>query len=93
MDSGNGSVIWFSIETPNSPFVVDRDTGEVTAAGVFRGLSGTTIDVQVRAFDNFGVSPTESTVDTLSVSNNKSVEVSLRVYAFVTLYCLRSPLF
>lgn len=68
MDSGNGSVIWFSIETPNAPFVVDLDTGEVTTAGVFRGLSGTTIDVQVRAFDNFGIPPTEFTVDTLSVS-------------------------
>lgn len=62
-------MIWFSIETANAPFVVDRDTGEVTTAGVFRGLSGTTIHVQVRAFDNFGVSPTLFTVDTLAVSN------------------------
>lgn len=61
-------MIWFSIESPNAPFVVDQDTGVVTTAGVFRGLSGETINVQVRAFDNFGVTPTEFTIDTLSVS-------------------------
>ncbi len=61
-------MIWFQIETPDAAFVVDRDTGEVATAGVFRGLSGTTLQVQVRAFDNFGMEPTQSTVDTLSVS-------------------------
>ncbi len=67
IDSGNGSIIWFSVETPDAPFVVDRDTGEVRTAGVFRGLSGKTIDIEVRAFDNFGIPPTESSIDTLSV--------------------------
>lgn len=58
---------------PDVPFVVDRVTGEVTTAGVFKGLSGTTMQVQVRAYDNFGQPPTESTVDTLTVSSPSEV--------------------
>jgi hypothetical protein len=54
--------------SPNVPFVVDLDTGVVSTAGDFRGLSGQTIDVDVMAFDNFGVQPTQSMVDVLSVS-------------------------
>lgn len=68
MDSGNGSVVWYSIVSQDSPFVVDRDTGVITTAGVFRGQSGMTLQVQVRAFDNFGIPPTQSTTATLSVS-------------------------
>ena len=61
--------MWFSIESQDAPFVVDRDTGVVTTAGIFRGLSGMTLQVQVRAFDNFGKPPTQSTLATLSVSD------------------------
>ena len=83
MDTGNGSVIWFGIDSPNAPFVVDQDTGVVTTAGVFRGLSGETIDVQVRAFDNFGVSPTEFTIDTLSVSDRHGCPISWLIFGHV----------
>lgn len=68
LDSDNGSVVWFSIETQDAPFVVDRDTGVVTTAGIFKGQSGITLEVQVRAFDNFGIAPTLSTLSILSVS-------------------------
>ena len=67
LDTGNGSVIWFNIVTSNAPFVVQQNTGEVVSAGVFRGQSGDTISVNVRAFDNFGLTPSLSTIDVLSV--------------------------
>lgn len=57
----------FAIVTPNAPFVVDAD-GEVTTAGVFRGLSGNTLSVTVRAFDNLGQPPSHSTPGTMTVS-------------------------
>ena len=67
-DTGNGSVVWFSIESPDAPFVVEKDTGEVTTAGVFRGQSGTSLAVQIRAYDNFGMPPTQSNSSILTVS-------------------------
>ena len=70
--------MWFSIETPDAPFVVKRETGEVTSAGVFRGLSGTTIQVQVRAFDNFGMPPSQSVLDTLLVSTAQHTRARAR---------------
>ena len=77
-------MVWFQIETEDSAFVVDQDTGDVSTAGVFRGLSGTTLQVQVRAFDNFGIPPTLSTVDTLSVSFSI-------IYGLLCLPCIVVP--
>ena len=52
----------------DTPFVVDRDTGVITTAGIFRGQSGNTLTAQVGAFDNYGMPPTLSTTATFSVS-------------------------
>lgn len=77
IDTGNGSVIWFEVVTRDAPFVADRDTGEVTTAGIFRDQSGTTIDVEVRAFDNLGMPPTQQTIAILSVSDLKLIELQV----------------
>ncbi len=66
-DSLNGSIVWFEIATPQVPYLVDRDTGVVTTAGVFTGLSGIRHEVTMRAFDNFGQAPTFSTTDIMIV--------------------------
>ncbi len=75
MDTGNGSVVSYGVVTPDAPFVVERDTGEITTAGVFRGLSGQTLETLVRAFDNYGVPITQSTVDILTVSRRIKIHV------------------
>ena len=49
-------------------YLVDRDTGVVTTAGVFTGLSGTLDMVKVRAYDNFGEVPTFATEANMEVS-------------------------
>ena len=67
-DTGNGSIVWYRIETENAPFVVDLDTGVVTTVGIFKGQSGTSLEVVVRAFDNFGTPPTQSSTGTMIVS-------------------------
>lgn len=67
-DTLNGSIVWFEIVTPQVPYLVDRDTGIVTTAGLFTGLSGTNNQIMVRAFDNFGLVPTFTTNDILNVS-------------------------
>ncbi len=67
-DSLNGSIVWFEIVTPQVPYLVDRDTGVVTTAGVFSGLSGTRQEVTMRAYDNFGKVPTFSSMEIMIVS-------------------------
>lgn len=47
----------YSIITSQVPYLIDSETGVVTTAGVFKGLSGTVHEVEVRAFDNFGNLP------------------------------------
>ena len=47
---------------------MDRDTGVVSTAGVFAGLSGIVHRVEVEAFDNFGNPPTNRRTGILTVS-------------------------
>ena len=49
------------------PYLVDRDSGDVTTAGVFSGLSGARHEVTVRAFDNLGNTPTLTATATMIV--------------------------
>ena len=67
-DIGNNSVVYFRILSNNVPYVVDRDSGVVTTAGVFTGLSGTIHNVEVEAFDNFGIPPTNRRTGIVTVS-------------------------
>ena len=67
-DIGNNSIVYFRILSNNVPYVVDRDSGVVTTAGVFTGLSGTIHNVEVEAFDNFGIPPTNRRTGILTVS-------------------------
>ena len=57
-----------SISVYYVPYVVDRDSGVVTTAGVFAGLSGTIHNVEVETFDNFGIPPTNRRTGILTVS-------------------------
>ena len=50
------------------PYVVDRDSGVVTTAGVFADLSGQIDRVEVEAFDNFGNPPTNRRSGVLTVN-------------------------
>lgn len=59
------------------PYLVDRDTGVVTTAGVFTGLSGTRHEVTMRAFDNFGIVPTFSATDVMIVSWSTHIHTML----------------
>ena len=68
-DVGNNSIVYFRILSNNVPYVVDRDTGVVTTAGVFTGLRGVIHRVQVEAFDNFGITPTNRRIETMTVSS------------------------
>lgn len=47
--------------------MVDRETGDVTTAGFFKGQSGSSLEIDVRAYDNFGMAPTQSTNGILTV--------------------------
>ena len=67
-DVGNNSIVYFRILSNNVPYVVDGDSGVVTTAGVFTGLSGTIHNVEVEAFDNFGIPPTNRRTGILTVS-------------------------
>ena len=67
-DIGNNSIVYFRIQSNNVPYVVDRDSGAVTTAGVFSGLSGGVNNVEVVAFDNFGNPPSNRRVAILNVS-------------------------
>ena len=67
-DVGNNSIVYFRILSNNVPYVVDRDSGVVTTAGVFAGMSGTIHNVEVEAFDNFGIPPTNRRTGILIVS-------------------------
>ncbi len=69
-DLGDGQVIVFSILTGGVPYVVDVDTGVMTSAGLFRGLSGTRHEVQVEARDNKGDDPYLAANDTMVVSGH-----------------------
>ena len=68
-DIGNNSIVYYRILSTNMPYVVDRDSGVVTTAGVFAGLSGTIDRVEVEAYDNFGIPPTNRNVSMLNVSH------------------------
>ena len=74
-DVGNNSIVYFRILSNNVPYVVDRDSGVVTTAGVFTGLSGVIHRVEVEAFDNFGIPPTNRRTGILTVSCAAMVEV------------------
>lgn len=68
-DTGNGSIAWFEIISDQAPYVVDTDTGALTVAGDFNGLSGTIHEVRVRTFDNFRQIPSFFTDGTVLVSH------------------------
>ena len=68
-DVGNNSIVYFRILSNNVPYVVDRDSGVVTTAGVFTGLRGVIHRVQVEAFDNFGITPTNRRTGIMTVSS------------------------
>ena len=51
------------------PYVVDRDSGVVTTAGVFTGDSGVIHSIEVEAYDNFGIPPTNRRTGILTVSS------------------------
>ncbi len=67
-DIGNNSIVYFRILSNNVPYVVDRDSGVISTAGVFTGLSGEIHNVEVEAFDNFGIPPTNRRMGILTVS-------------------------
>ena len=67
-DIGNNSIVYYRILSNNVPYVVDRDSGVVTTAGVFAGLSGTIHNVEVEAYDNFGIPPTNRRSSEMNVS-------------------------
>ena len=69
-DVGNNNIVYFRILSNNVPYVVDGDSGVVTMAGVFAGLSGTMHNVEVEAlnFDNFGIPPTNRRTGIVTVS-------------------------
>ena len=68
-DVGNNSIVYFRILSNNVPYVVDRDSGVVTTAGVFTGLSGVIHRIEVEAYDNFGLPPTNRRTGILTVSH------------------------
>ena len=66
-DTGNGSVVWFATNSPEEPFDVDRLSGDVTTIGNFKKQSGSSLEFEVRAYDNHGAFPSLSTNATLTV--------------------------
>ena len=66
----NYSTVFYEIIAVNPPFVVDRDTGAVVTAGIFRGRSGEIDRFTVRAYDNRGEIPSLSATAILSVSHS-----------------------
>ena len=66
-DIGDHALVYYNIITGQVPYLIDRDTGVVTTAGIFKGLSGTVHVVEVRAFDNLGNSPSLSTTSMMQV--------------------------
>ena len=92
-DTLNGSIVWFEIVTPQVPYLVDRDTGVVTTAGVFRGLTGTRYNVEVRAFDNFGNSPSFSTAANMEVRPVPILYVQLWICRLAKTLCLQVLVF
>lgn len=83
--SVNYSTVFYEIIAVNPPFVVDRDTGAVVTAGIFRGRSGEIDRFTVRAYDNMGEIPSLSATAILSVSredfahNNRQVSFAVRL--------------
>ena len=83
-DIGNNSIVYFRILSNNVPYVVDRDAGVVTTAGVFTGLSGQVHKVEVEAFDNFGIPPTNRRTAILTVSSiHVHVHVSIHYWQYL----------
>ena len=83
-DLGDGQELVYLIISEGVPYVVDENTGIVTTAGVFRGLSGTQHEVEVEARDNKGVDPFFSASGTITVSHCHSLQSKLS-YLSVTL--------
>ena len=65
--NGTFSTVYFEIIELNAPFLVDRETGEVTTADVFTGRSGDIEKITVVAYDNEGRDPSLSARAVLTV--------------------------
>ena len=64
-------MIWFATNSPEEPFSVSRESGDVTTTGNFKKQSGSSLEFEVRAFDNYGHPPSLSTNKTLTVRNSE----------------------
>ena len=67
------STIFYEIIAVDPPYLVDRETGEVTTADVFTGRSGEVDQFTVVAYDNMGNAPTFTATAILTVSHEKII--------------------
>ena len=66
-DVGNHSVAQYELIGDELPFVIERDTGILSTVAVFHDKVGTMYTARVRAYDNYGVTPSLSTLCDLRV--------------------------
>ena len=65
--------VYYEFVELNPPFLVDRETGEVTTADIFTGRSGDIDTFIVEAYDNQGKDPSFRTRAVLTVSGGLSL--------------------
>ena len=70
-DIGTHGVVWYELKTGGNPFTIGRQTGDLTTAGVFRGLAGIQYSLSVEAYDNERMEPSLTNETTINVSKNE----------------------
>ena len=81
------STVYYEIIAVDPPYLVDRETGEVTTADTFAGRSGEVDRFTVVAYDNRGTEPSFTSTAVLTVSGEHGkwwsvIGVSLQVRVF-----------
>lgn len=68
-DTGSNAVVWYelTVGVNRYPFVIDKKTGQITTAGVFKDLVGMQYVINVEAFDHEGMPPSLRNMTTINV--------------------------
>lgn len=73
-DIGRHAVVWYELTATGNPFVIRRETGEITTSSTFLDLAGTKYILNVEAFDNEGITPSLRNETTINVSEDLAMK-------------------
>ena len=67
-DIGKHGIVWYELTATGNPFIIRRETGEITTSSTFLELVGIKYILNVEAFDNEGISPSLRNETTINVN-------------------------